>query len=306
MKHFTVIFEPDNRQVSIHEGATLTEAAGRAGIILNSVCGGKGVCRKCLVVIQPQAEQVPACRYHVESDITVTVPATSRFFGQRILTEGATQTEIKPDIYRKYVQTAAGGQIFGVAVDIGTTTVVAKLVNMTDGQCEVVQAAMNPQARYGDDVISRISYGQSDDGLSELHEVIIDCINGLIGGLCRQGAVQHNEIYEMSVVGNTTMNHIFLKLPVAQLGQAPYKAFSLEAHDRGPEQMGLEINAAGNIHNRHGAGDRDRFGRRDYPGGGYRHERRAGAGSGQEVVRGKLCGRAGVRRGPDRLRQQGG
>jgi uncharacterized 2Fe-2S/4Fe-4S cluster protein (DUF4445 family) len=76
----------------------------------------------------------------------------------------------------------------------------------------------------------------------------IDCVNGLVDRLCEQAAVEHDDIYEMCVVGNTTMGHIFLKLPIKQLGQAPYKAFSLDAHDSSAEQMQLHINPAANIH----------------------------------------------------------
>ncbi len=249
MKHFNITFKPDGRQISIHEGATLLDAAGQAGIILNTVCGGKGICKKCLVNLAPDGRGVLACQYHVDSDLVVTVPSSSRFFEHKILTEGvAPQAEIQPDIYKKYRKFTSDGKIFGVAVDIGTTTVVVKLVDMVNGQTLATQADLNPQARFGDDVISRINYAQTDGKLAELHKAIIDCINELIAKLCAQASIDTKQIYEMCVVGNTTMNHIFLKLPVVQLGQAPYKAFSLDARDLSPEKMVLQINPAGNIH----------------------------------------------------------
>jgi uncharacterized 2Fe-2S/4Fe-4S cluster protein (DUF4445 family) len=249
MKHFNITFKPDGRQISIHAGATLLDAAGQAGIILNAVCGGKGICKKCLVNLDPDGRAVLACQHHIDSDLTVTVPSSSRFFEHKILTEGvAPRTEIQPDIYKKYLKFASSGKIFGVAVDIGTTTVVAKLVDMTDGQPLATQADLNPQTRFGDDVISRINYAQTDAKLAELHKTIIDCINKLTAKLCAQASIDTNQIYEMCVVGNTTMNHIFLKLPVVQLGQAPYKAFSLDAKDLSPEKLALQINSAGNIH----------------------------------------------------------
>jgi uncharacterized 2Fe-2S/4Fe-4S cluster protein (DUF4445 family) len=249
MKHFNITFKPDGRQISIHAGATLLDAAGQAGIILNTVCGGKGICKKCLVNLDQDGRQVLACQHHIDSDLTVTVPHSSRFFEHKILTEGvAPQTEIQPDIYKKYLKFASAGKIFGVAVDIGTTTVVAKLIDMTDGRPLATQADLNPQARFGDDVISRINYAQTDANLAELHKTIIDCINELTAKLCARASVDTRQIYEMCVVGNTTMNHIFLKLPVVQLGQAPYKAFSLDAKDLSPEKLALKINPAGNIH----------------------------------------------------------
>ncbi len=261
MKHFNITFKPDGRQISIHAGATLLEAAGQAGVILNTVCGGKGICKKCLVSLDPDGRGVLACQYHIDSDLTVTVPLLSRFFEHKILTEGvAPQAEIQHDIYKKYLKFASAGlpsarsrrsaadKIFGVAVDIGTTTVVAKLVDMADGQTPAAQADLNPQERFGDDVISRINYAQTDANLAELHKAIIGCINELTAKLCRKASIDTKQIYEMCVVGNTTMNHIFLKLPVVQLGQAPYKAFSLDAKDLSPEKVSLRMNPAGNIH----------------------------------------------------------
>lgn len=249
MKHLNITFKPDGRQISIHEGATLLEAVGKAGIILNTVCGGKGICKKCLVSLQPSGEQVPACQYRIQNDITVTIPATSRFFEQRILASGIeTQAEIQPDIYKQYLEIATPDKILGAAVDIGTTTVVAKLIDMTNGQCLATCADINPQSRFGDDVVSRIAYAATDAKLAELHKIIIGCINELIARLCEQASVEPKDIYEMCVVGNTTMGHIFLKLPITQLGQAPYKAFSLDANDLSANKMPLHINPAGNIH----------------------------------------------------------
>ncbi len=249
MDHFTITFRPDGKQVSIHSGATLIEAAGQAGIILNSVCGGKGTCRKCLVHLEPGSRAVLACQYRIERDLTVTVPAGSRFFEQRILSEGvASQASIEPDIYRKYLQAGSDAAVLGVAVDIGTTTVVAKLMDMRDGRCCATEAALNPQARFGDDVVSRIAYAQGERQYADLHKVIIDCINALIEGLCRKANIEADRICEMCIVGNTTMNHIFLKLPIAQLGQAPYRAWSLEAHDVLAVDLGLRMNQAGNVH----------------------------------------------------------
>ena len=247
MRHYNVTFKPDGRRISIHAGATLLEAAGQAGIILNTVCGGQGICKKCVVNLEPDSEAVLACQYHIESDVTVTIPTTSRFFEQKILTEGTrAKAQGRLDVWEKYKDVAE--KIFGLAVDIGTTTVVAKLVNMKEGSCLATQAELNPQSRYGDDVVSRIAYAQSDDKLAELHKAITDCINKLISQLCKQAHIKAEHIYEVCVVGNTTMNHIFLRFPVAQLGQAPYRAFSIEAHNRQPNELGLSINSAGNIY----------------------------------------------------------
>ena len=105
MEHFSITFGPDGRQISIHAGATLFEAASQAGIILNTVCGGKGTCKKCLVNLEPDGQEVLACQYHIQSNLTVTIPPGSRFFEQRILAEGIDpQLKIQPDIYKKYLE----------------------------------------------------------------------------------------------------------------------------------------------------------------------------------------------------------
>jgi uncharacterized 2Fe-2S/4Fe-4S cluster protein (DUF4445 family) len=249
MRHFTVIFEPDGKHISIHAGATLLEAAAQAGIILNTVCGGKGICKKCAVTLEPDGAEVLACQHHVESDLTVSVPTGSRFFEQRILAEGIdTAGRIEPDIYRKYAEAEAATDIFGLAVDVGTTTVVARLVDMKTGQCLATEAALNPQTQYGDDVVSRIAYADTDAKLAELQSTIIRCVNDLIIRLCKTASIKAERICEVCIVGNTTMNHIFLKLPVVQLGQAPYKAYSLDAHDTAAGKLRLQMNPAGNIH----------------------------------------------------------
>jgi uncharacterized 2Fe-2S/4Fe-4S cluster protein (DUF4445 family) len=249
MKHFNITFKPDGKQISIHSGATLLEAAGQAGIILNNVCGGKGTCEKCAVILEPDSQQVLACQYRIQSDLTVTIPVSSRFFEQKILAEGIdTEARIDRDIYKNYLQTCEGAQVLGVAVDIGTTTVVAKLIDMTSGRCVATEAALNPQTRYGDDVVSRIAYAETDAKLGELQKVITDCVNELTTRLCEKTSIDSKQIFEVCAVGNTTMNHIFLNLPVKQLGQAPYKAYSLDAKDIPADESALQLNPSGNVH----------------------------------------------------------
>ncbi len=249
IRHFRILFKPDDREISIHRGATVIEAAGQAGIILTTPCGGKGTCGKCIVRLHPSGQEVLACQHRVDSDLVVMVPPESRFYEHRILVDGSdVRAGVRPTVCRRYRPIAGTGPIYGVAVDIGTTTVVAKLIDMTDGRCLATEAALNPQTRFGDDVVSRINYARPDRHLAELHSLIITCINGLIRKLCRQADVGASSIYEACIVGNTTMNHIFLQFPVEQLGQAPYRAWSTDAHDVSPVQVGIDMNPEGNVH----------------------------------------------------------
>ncbi|MHC4742739.1 MAG: ASKHA domain-containing protein [Planctomycetota bacterium] len=249
MKHFTVIFEPDGKKIAIHSGATLIEAAGQAGIILNTTCGGVGTCKKCKVGLPADSRKVLACQYRVESDLTAMIPLESRFFEQKILKHGVdSKIDLRPNVFRKYSLDDPERKVFGVAVDIGTTTIVAKLLDMADAETLATVATLNRQTRFGDDVISRITHGSTEEGLAELQRSVVDCLNQLIAEVCSEASIEAEDIYEICVVGNTTMNHIFLKHPIAQLGHAPYKAHCLEAHDMAPDSMGLNINPKGNIH----------------------------------------------------------
>ena len=263
MKHFNITFKPDGKQISIHAGATVLEAAGQAGIILNTVCGGKGICEKCIVNIEPGGQEVLACQHRIQSDLIVTIPASSRFFEQKILSEGiATKAKVQPDVWKKYKKSDSADKVFGLAVDIGTTTIVAKLIDMTNGQCLATQADLNPQCQYGDDVISRIAFAQTDAKLAELNTLIIECITKRTTLLCNEVSTNAKQIYEICAVGNTTMNHIFLKQPITSLGQAPYNPFSIDAKYISPNELGLQINPAGNISRRGNAGGRHRHKRR--------------------------------------------
>lgn len=138
--------------------------------------------------------------------------------------------------------------LYGIAIDIGTTTVVARLLDLTTGETKATASCGNPQVKYGADVISRITHGEQIDGLQQLNECIIACLNELIEEVSQSAFVDKNWIYEVVVAGNTTMNHLLLKYPVKQLGQAPYRAYSVLSANRRPDQLGIQINVTGNIH----------------------------------------------------------
>lgn len=249
MDHFRVTFTPDDQEILIHEGATLLEAASQAGIILTTPCGGKGNCGKCTVQLAASGQEVLACQYRVDRDLIVMVPSASRLYEHKILKDGpGLDVEIKPTVGERHRARSGPDAVFGLAVDVGTTTVVARLVDLTDGRCRATEAMLNPQTRYGDDVISRIQYAGSEAHLAELHGIIIGGVNELIRRLCSRAGIDSSSLYEACIVGNTTMNHLFMKFPVDQLGRAPYRAHCVDAHDVAPETLGLEMNPAGNVH----------------------------------------------------------
>ncbi|HEX9655125.1 MAG TPA: 2Fe-2S iron-sulfur cluster-binding protein, partial [bacterium] len=102
--------------------------------------------------------------------------------------------------------------LLGVAVDIGTTTVAAKLLNLVSGEVTAVASAVNPQKAYGADVVARINYTvEHKGGLELLHRLIVKQINELIAQLCSRVGIQADNIYKLAVAGNTVMQHLFLK-----------------------------------------------------------------------------------------------
>jgi uncharacterized 2Fe-2S/4Fe-4S cluster protein (DUF4445 family) len=114
-------------------------------------------------------------------------------------------------------------QCYGIAFDIGTTTVVGTLLDLNTGKELAVSAELNAQSVFGAEVISRIQFAMQElHGTKKLHQKIIEVINRIIAILCRKAKIKKEYIYEITMVGNTTMQHLFLNLSPATLGTLPY------------------------------------------------------------------------------------
>jgi len=112
---------------------------------------------------------------------------------------------------------------YGVAFDIGTTTLVASLVHLGSGQERAVASRLNPQVRLGDDVLSRIRHSSSGSGgLDELRGAVIEEAGRMIEALCRDTGVGAQHIYEASFAGNSTMQHILCGVDPSPLGKVPF------------------------------------------------------------------------------------
>ena len=138
-------------------------------------------------------------------------------------------------------------KIYGIAVDIGTTTVVAYLIDMETGKLIDIESILNPQIRYGEDVISRITYSMNN-GIDIVHNTIVDGINLMIGILCERNNISYDSIYEMTAVGNTAMHHIFLNINPKSLSASPFTPVISNSIDIKSRDMGIKINPSGNIH----------------------------------------------------------
>ena len=138
---------------------------------------------------------------------------------------------------------------FGLAFDIGTTTVVGMLIDLNSGAPVAVQSALNGQAVQGADVISRISYTMlNEDGLAELNEVILRTLNGLIAQLLEEGQVEAHEVYEVVTAGNATMQHLFLGVDPEPIGLEPFIPAVEDMVQASAHEVGLNIHPQAQIH----------------------------------------------------------
>ena len=287
-QHVSVTFDPEGRTVHVLKGTKIIEAAARAGLTVNTPCGGAGTCGKCRAQVTTgvappnftdhahfnQVEREHgwrlACQTRIEADCNISVPNASRLTHQhQIVTESATAktAAASPAIRKTYVElphptlednapdllrleqaigpyTVQGRDVaqittqlrqcdfrgtavllgnrlidfepedttsrcFGVAFDIGTTTLVGLLLNLRDGSEMAVTSRLNPQVTYGDDVLARIQYASAGtDALGTLHNVVLQAIHAMITDLCKQAKVSAQHVYQITVAGNTTMEHL--------------------------------------------------------------------------------------------------
>lgn len=134
----------------------------------------------------------------------------------------------------------------GVAVDIGTTTVVVYLMDLLTGNALATHAAYNEQGRHGADVISRIEYANTcEGGLTELRDLVLQTINGAISEACAQAGCSYHDIFEAVVVGNTAMTHIFMGLEPRYLAQTPYVPVVSAAQPLRPEEARIRMHPRG-------------------------------------------------------------
>ncbi|MEW6221157.1 MAG: ASKHA domain-containing protein, partial [Thermodesulfobacteriota bacterium] len=111
---------------------------------------------------------------------------------------------------------------FALAVDIGTTTIQGQVIDLHNGQVRAEAGDYNSQIGYGEDVISRIIYAERPGGLDTMQKLVVGTVNGIIGRLLEEAAVDRDEIDAITVAGNTTMTHLFLGLEPHNIRRAPY------------------------------------------------------------------------------------
>ena len=137
----------------------------------------------------------------------------------------------------------------GLAVDLGTTKVAGYLVDLDTGATLAAEGIMNPQISYGEDVMARIAYAlESTSHALRLRDVAVRALAELAQGLCQEAEASCSDICEAVVVGNTAMHHLFLGLPVRQLGNAPYLAATSDPLDVKARELGLPFADGAYVH----------------------------------------------------------
>lgn len=343
MSKFNVTFLPDEKTVPVEDRKTILEAADVAGVYINSICGGDGLCGRCRVIVRSgqvhaeptvhlsreevQGGYVLACNTYIESDVVVEVPLESRLEGAPHLTDenalrfGATRVLVgegapypqealsqkicvelpKPSfedrladqerLFREIkrerdipimqmglaqltqlaelirqsnweVTTTLGqrgGTVeilqvepgdtsdsnYGVAVDIGTTTVVAHLVKLSTSETVVRQATYNSQIQYGEDIITRIMFANTREKLEQLSACIRRDINDLIAGLVAASNIALNDVTFVLCAGNTTMTHMLLGLDPSNIRLDPYIPTTVAPPVVRAAEIGIRINPRG-------------------------------------------------------------
>ncbi len=242
---YTITFMPDNRTIQVDAGTTLLEAQRQAGYSPDAPCGGGGKCGKCTVEILTGAAPgvQKACSTRVESDMTIRL--SSRTIKNQILEKGlGREVDIKPWMPKGLPQD--GQQVCLAAVDLGTTTIAAYLLDAKDGRTIAVNSCLNPQAPYGADVINRCEYALGG-GSDILADRVRRSIDQLVQEMAREAAVSPEQIVSLCIVGNSCMQHLFLHWPVDSLVAAPYLPHSKEPMIGLASDYGIHIHPQGRL-----------------------------------------------------------
>ncbi|MBF4509668.1 MAG: DUF4445 domain-containing protein [Aeromicrobium sp.] len=238
-----VRFEPDGAEAEVPVGTTLLDAAHIAGVGVPAPCGGVGRCGACRVTAEGALSPLTAteadvlggagvaagkrlaCRARAEGDVRVTlgrVKARPRIEGAPV---GAAHVHGKP---------------LGCAVDLGTTTIAVAVVDLPDGPVAGGAAALNPQERWGADVMSRVS-AAIGGATADLRRAVLDRIDDLVSEAVASAGAPDSALDALVVCGNTAMCALLLGRDVTPLGAAPYAGADVSEARLTARDLGLSV-----------------------------------------------------------------
>ncbi len=147
------------------------------------------------------------------------------------------------------VQPGYAEGVYGLAVDVGSTTVVAHLCDLRTGAVLATEAAMNPQVRFGEDLMSRVSYAMMEpQGVLRMHRAIIAAINELARLAAGHAGLTPDDLLDAVLVGNPVMHHLLLGIDPVELGGAPFAPAVASALDFKARDLGLKLGATARVH----------------------------------------------------------
>lgn len=242
----------NSKRLDSKKDDSLFDFADSLSIRVPTSCGRTGECHECIVEVRrgasaltplTESEKFLRGNYRLACQALVADPSADIEFSvlrrqPRILTSGTRRdVELKPAYVRgddgeSVVFNGPEGPvtvdtfrqaIYGIAADLGTTTVVLNLVDLESGETVYTASFENPQRFGGSDIMNRISYDGGPDA-GELQAVMVSSINFEIGEMVRALKIRRRQIYEIVAVGNTTMREIFFGIDVQSIGTRPYKS----------------------------------------------------------------------------------
>ena len=251
-------------KVPASAGDNLLELAQKAGVKIDAPCSGNGVCGKCRLRLIAGTVEHPdnslhltreeyedgwrlACQSRVLGDATFLVPTEAGAFSSDIRTADlSSQAEIDRyeaalnGIFATGLRRGVAEKGVGVAVDIGTTTVTAAMLDLTTGHILAKASAGNSQIRYGADVINRIIQSAKEGGREKLrHAVREETLIPLMESLCASSGRKAEEIERIVIAGNTTMEHLLVGADAQTIRMEPYEPEFLELHGKTAGELGI-------------------------------------------------------------------
>ncbi|HEY2399457.1 MAG TPA: ASKHA domain-containing protein [Steroidobacteraceae bacterium] len=340
-----VVFTPSGKRGRFPVGTPLLQAARVLGVDVDSVCGGRGLCGRCQVLVmegdfpkhgvtsrasnvnaftaaeQQFARRKPlasgmrlSCHAYVEGDLVVDVPASSQVHRQvvrkaaesrvitldpvvhlhyvevkepdmhdpsgdlqRLMDALATEWNLKNlqcdlQVLQKLQPVLRAGlwkvtvavhsesriigiwpglhdQVFGMAVDVGSTTIAAHLCDLESGEVVASAGSMNPQIRFGEDLMSRVSYSMMNPGgAKQMTEAVHAALDSLAAEVAREAGITVDDILEVTLVGNPIMHHLLLGIDPVELGGAPFALATDGALTIRASEIGLNLHPNARIY----------------------------------------------------------
>ncbi|MCW3132948.1 MAG: ASKHA domain-containing protein [Methanophagales archaeon] len=256
-----IIFTEYGKEAKLVKGRSILSYLQELGIDINASCGGEGKCGQCQVEVEcapgalsnrTEAENKfvhedthrrLACQARIlKTDDHIYVRVQRRTY--YVLESGEyKEISLEPFVHiegeRVFCESEDigkyTGEIYGIALDIGTTTLAAYLIDLESGKVSSVISRENPQTKYGNNVISRIEFARKGQGI--LEREIRTAVNEMITTMIDPG-----KVYEMVVVGNPVMRDLFFGYPVESLGKSPYEPLSTMPIIKAAKELGLETN----------------------------------------------------------------